>query len=363
MNPNRTVGAIATIPNPLPYFDLPPFSFTFAPSLKGFAYLPPVNTSANLSDSSPPLPMVEAKAGGINITSTSERIVVPIYGDILTIPSTRAASRQMSKFLSTYLAGHFSPVIVSIPHLNLSLPYDFPAPHPKPKVLEDVQLSNVKFVLRGLEASVSGSVDVVIAFPKGINLDVLVHRVAVDVITFDGPVPQPVNLSRASWNPILPFPTIPVIIPRIELPWPWNKHYTSKPSPPPHPLPDPLPENAFARIRPEEWLNASSVPEILNEWVLVNGDGSTFSSDGGTRLKVRSEFRDVPVKILPGRDHVFRKFVRKFLFSDETLTGIQGFAGVGVFIPGMLEGDDQKGDLELLDLPFDGAVFVSKGIF
>jgi len=45
------------------------------------------------------------------------------------------------------------------------------------------------------------------------------------------------------------------------------------------------------------------------------------------------------------------------------LTGVQGFAGVGVIIPGLLEGDGEEGDLELLDLPFDGAVFVGKGIF
>jgi hypothetical protein len=53
----------------------------------------------------------------------------------------------------------------------------------------------------------------------------------------------------------------------------------------------------------------------------------------------------------------------QFLFSDETLTGIQGFAAVAVSIPGLLEGDGQEGELELLDLPFDGAVFIGKGIF
>jgi len=280
----------------------------------------------------------------------------------LPIPPTASASRQMSRFLSTYLGGHPSPVIVSIPDLNISLPYDFPAPRPKPKVLEDVKLSNVKFLLRGLEAIVSGSVDVIVAFPKGIHLDVLVHRVAVDVITFDGPVPELNDSNRNAQNSIFPFPKVPISIPRIELPWPWNRHYTHKPSPPEHPLPDPLPENAFARIRPEEWLNASSVPELLNEWIMIEKDLSSPNDDTGTRLKVHSEFRDVPVKILSGRDHVFRKFVRKFLFSDETLTGIQGFAAVAVSIPGLLEGDGQ-GELELLDLPFDGAVFVGKGIF
>jgi len=306
---------------------------------------------------------VEATAGEIDIASSSKDLVIPLHGDILSIPPTTAASRQMSKFLSTYLGGLPSPVIVSLPDLNISLPYDFPAPHPKPKVLEDVQLSNVKFALRGLEALVSGSVDVTVAFPKGINLDVLVHRVAVDVITFDGPVPEMGNISKAGWDSVIPFPKLPLPMPRVELPWPWNRHYISKPSPPPHPLPDPLPENAFARVRPEEWLNASSVPGTLGDWILLEKNHPKPDSDSGTKLKVRAEFRDVPVKVLPGRDGVFRTFIRKFLFRDETLTGVQGFAGVGVIIPGLLEGDGDEGDLELLDLPFDGAVFVGKGIF
>jgi len=228
-----------------------------------------------------------------------------------------------------------------------------------------VHLSNLKFALHGLETLVSGQVEVQIAFPKGINLNVLVHQVTVDLVAFDGPVPNTNKPDSLSTNFGSAFPwKPPITIPRVELPWPWD-HHISKPSPPPHPVPDPLPENAFARIRPEEWLNATSVRVNHVTWLEnSNVGGSGGPNNGvGTRLKVYSEFRDVPVKILPGRDHVFRKFVRKFLFNDETLTGIQGYAGVGVIIPGLLEGGEWGGDLELLDLPFDGVVYVGKEVF
>lgn len=339
VNSNLTIGAVATLPNPLPYFNLPAFDFAFTPSFKGIALLPPFNsTDDKPPGSAPALPMVEASALKISITSTSKELTIPLHGSILAIPNTPAASHQMSRFLSTYLSGLPSPVLVSLPSLDLSVPFDFPPPHPKPKILEKVKLSNLKITLRGLEAFVSGEVDVRVAFPKGINLDVIVHRVTVDVITFDGPVPDKLalesnnNKTSKGRNVVIfpipfpiPIPTklpkLPLPIPRVELPWPWNGHYKSKPSPPPHPLPDPLPQNAFARIRPSEWLNATSIPAVLNDWVLVSqaveekeegdGDDGGDEPEAGTRLKVHAEFERVPVKVLPGRDSVFRKFIGK----------------------------------------------------
>jgi hypothetical protein len=70
------------------------------------------------------------------------------------------------------------------------------------------------------------------------------------------------------------------------------------PPPPPPPLPEPLPERAFGRIRPTDWLNAISVP-------LDSDDGE------GSAVAVSAKIVDVPLDVLPGREREFSDFVGK----------------------------------------------------
>ena len=64
------------------------------------------------------------------------------------------------------------------------------------------------------------------------------------------------------------------------------------------PLPDPLPANAFAHIRPGEWLDSIGVPLGHQD-----GDGSVFA--------VSAKIVDIPLEVLPGRERGFSNFVGK----------------------------------------------------
>ena len=64
------------------------------------------------------------------------------------------------------------------------------------------------------------------------------------------------------------------------------------------PLPDPLPANAFAHIRPGQWLDSISVPLGHQD-----GEGSVFA--------VSAKIVDIPLEVLPGRQREFSNFVGK----------------------------------------------------
>lgn len=112
----------------------------------------------------------------------------------------------------------------------------------------------------------SGTVFARIVLPKGVEVGLDVHRVLPDVLIFDGEVPDSVKLPHGP---------------------------PSSPS-----LPDPLPERAFARIRPDDWLTSLSVPDDPQD-----GEGSAFA--------VTAKIVDVPLEVLPGRQTEFSRFVRK----------------------------------------------------
>lgn len=91
---------------------------------------------------------------------------------------------------------------------------------------------------------------------------------------------------------------------------------------PPPPLPDPLPLRAFARIRPDVWLPATTHPideDSQRHWrwlpslpPLGKGDGEDDGEqDGGWRGVVKANIHDVPLQVLPGRDALFRGFISK----------------------------------------------------
>lgn len=305
--PNRTVFAQATIPNPFPYFHLPPFSISVMPDIPGSVYLPPLKGDPKSQDL---LPVVTASPESINISSYSHNLTIPMRGTLLSIPSSLTAEKQLSSFFSTYLSGEDSPVVISI--LGKYLEYNFPAPKPKPKVLQHVELSDMKISYKEKTAVVSGKLQVIVALPKGVDLTLDVKRATVDLLAYDGPVedatPSPESiLPKFPWPFPFPYPTELPGLPRVHLPF--HRHPTTDegiPSPPPHALPDPLPPNAFARIRPEEWLNATSIPTGPPET-----DPEQLEETMGSHYEVTAFFHHVPLELLPGREAVFRSFVAK----------------------------------------------------
>ena len=116
----------------------------------------------------------------------------------------------------------------------------------------------------------SGNVFARAVLPKGVDVDLDVHRIFPDLLVFDGEVPDDVD---AFEGPVSDLP-------------------------PPHPLPDPLPEKAFARLRPEDWVVAESVAAEREE-------------DSGSIYIVNATVVDMPLEKLPGRHQVFRAFVAK----------------------------------------------------
>ena len=122
----------------------------------------------------------------------------------------------------------------------------------------------------------SGTVFANIVLPKGMDVSLQVDAVYPQLLVYDGPVPdgepfRTEGLPSANGDDSLPGPM---------------------------PLPSPLPANAFAHIRPEEWLDSISVP-------LGHGgeEGSIFA--------VSAKIVDIPLEVLPGRQREFRSFVRK----------------------------------------------------
>ena len=141
----------------------------------------------------------------------------------------------------------------------------FPALRPKPQILRDVTIRNMKIkTSNGGGMLASGTVYAQVVLPPGFHVSLNVTRVLPDVLIFDGEAPD---------------------------------EGTRSPPPAP-PLPDPLPERAFGHIRPDDWVPSTSIPIPSEE-----GDGSA--------VEVYAQIVDVPLEVLPGRDREFRNFVGK----------------------------------------------------
>jgi hypothetical protein len=234
------VSAHATAPNPVPEgttLDPPPLPFVVA--------LP------GATPSEPALPLARVRSRPFALTRPN--ISLALDGAVLPFPSDAAgganATRLFSRFLQAYLAGSASPILVSSPLFpQLVLETEFPPPHPKPQILRDVQLKDLKLRPSGATWLASGSVNVKVVLPRGMRIKMDVRDVLPDVLIFDGPVPAvaagAVDVEKSAGDALRG--------PGDEEP---------KPTPPaPGPLPDPLPARAFAHIRPEDWLDALSVP-------------------------------------------------------------------------------------------------------
>ncbi|KAI0265341.1 hypothetical protein BC834DRAFT_825103 [Gloeopeniophorella convolvens] len=322
-----TVGAEAFIVNPAPSsisFNAPPLPFV--------VWIPhPENSTTDTSLI--PLASVTSEP----FTLTHPNITLSLHGAVLPLDPTAAPA--LSALISDYLSGTDHLIAITSP-LALFAGYTahtrFPAPHPRPEVLRNVSLDDMRIRPVGTAILASGHVRARVVLPPGMDVALDVRRVLPDVLIFDGPLSD-------DFSPPTPSPTTTV---------------SSRPAgddddvPPAPPLPSPLPPRAFARVRPSAWLAANSSP-----------DTDTPPSDGeGRAVRISATLTDVPLEVLPGREREFRSFVGKVIFGagGGALAGVQGVAAVGVHVEGMPLGSAGSGGMVLTGLPFQGSVRVGK---
>ncbi|KIY42979.1 hypothetical protein FISHEDRAFT_68233 [Fistulina hepatica ATCC 64428] len=234
-------------------------------------------------------------------TLTHPNITVQVSGAVL--PATRKSVPALADFLTRYLGGKSTPVVVTLSHLlDSPIPLDFPAPNPRPEVLHDLTIRNMKVTAYGTSFLASGEILAHVVLPPGMDIALEVTRVLPDVLVFDGEVPG--NSTD---------------------------------------IPDPLPDNAFGHMKPDDWLPATS---------------TRIDAEDGSEYLVMADIVDVPVEVLPGRQKQFSNFVGKVIFgSGGALAGILGDAAVGVQVAGL-----SKEELPLAGLPFKSSVRVGKNI-
>ncbi|TFK77330.1 hypothetical protein BDN72DRAFT_953780 [Pluteus cervinus] len=289
--------ANATMSNPLPGYIA-----STVPSLPFIVSLPGSNPGSLLN---------VASVKTAPIISTHPNITLDVAGTILPLPSS--ASALLSTFLDNYLSGQDNSITISSSILpGFSVETLFPAPHPRPQVLRDVTIRDMKVWPSGGGFITSGTVFARLYLPKGMHLTLDVFQVLPDVLVFDGEVPDDVPGLHAQTDP-------------------------------------PLPEGAFGHIRPEDWLPALSVEDDIPD-----SEGSVYI--------ITAKVTDVPLEVLPGRQKEFRSFVGKVLFgTGGALAGLLGNASVGVYVPGLpISGPERTGEFTLDGLPFRGSVRVGK---
>ncbi|OBZ76471.1 hypothetical protein A0H81_02995 [Grifola frondosa] len=280
-----SIRANATVIDPVPL----EFEFTM-PSMPFFVSLPtPNHTSVEVA-------FVHTQP----FTLTHPNISLAVDGAVL--PLSRNASGALSTFAGNYSSGLDSDITISTPLLpDLTIEAKFPGPNPKPRILRNVTIRDMRIKPTSGPMVASGTVVARVVLPKGIHVGVNVTRVFPDVLVFDGEVPGPDD---------------PPITPR-----------------------------AFAHIRPEDWLPAECEP--------------AESEDGeGTAVAVSARIVDVPLEVLPGREREFSNFV--IFGSQGALAGVQGIAAVAVHVHGLPFANGHDGEMELTGLPFQGSVRIGK---
>ncbi|KAH7882984.1 hypothetical protein F5I97DRAFT_1930589 [Phlebopus sp. FC_14] len=298
-----TLHALATFVNPAP----PTFQLT-VPTMPFTVSLP--------SSQHTHIPVASVDTQPFLLTHPN--VTLFISGTVLPLP--REATEALSMFATRYLSLQRNPIYIFSPLFpSLVIDTDFPSPNPKPQLLRNVTIRNMKIkpASAGSGFLASGEVFARLVLPKGMNFMMDVKRVFPDVLIFDGEVPDISTLLTTCGNV--------------------------------HHVTNPLPDGAFGRIQPDDWLDATSVY-----------DGS---DDGGSTFSVTSWIVDVAVEVLPGRQKEFSNFVSKVIFnSDGALAGLQGTVDVGVSIVGLpVDGGTGKDSgFELKGLPFKGNVRVGK---
>lgn len=251
------IYANATAINPAPE------DFHYSPGLIPFTVaLPAANDLQEL------IPV--AAVHTVPFALTHPNVSMSLAGHVL--PLTADASVAVSKLLANYVSSQDSEVSISTPMLpDFAVTATFPALRPKPQILRDVTIKNMKIKTganNGMLAS--GTVFARIVLPPGFRVGLNISRILPDVLIFDGEVSDQGTAKAVCCE--------------------------GAPSAPP--LPDPLPERAFGHIRPDDWVPSTSVP-------IESGEHE------GTAAEVYADIVDVPFEILPGRDRQFRSFVGK----------------------------------------------------
>lgn len=174
---------------------------------------------------------------------THPNITLSLVGTIP--PISPEAYPAISNFASAYLNGEDAPIVIGSPILpSLEIPAVFPGPDPKPQILRDVHIKDMRISLKGENVLASGIVYAHIVLPAGIEVGLDARDIWPDVLIYDGEVPDD--------DDDIGFPpdttTSPSTLDK-------DKDHASIPK---EPLPSPLPSRAFARIRPDDWLPAQS---------------------------------------------------------------------------------------------------------
>lgn len=234
-----TIQAVATVVDPAPaMINVTTPTFPFIVSL--------------LSNSST-IPIASVQTDPFSLTHPN--ITLGITGHVLSLPPN--AFPVLSTFLTRYLSGHSNPISISTPLISdLTVEIPFPGPDPKPRILRNVTIHDMK-IKPGTPFLASGTVLAHVVLPKGMNIDLDVKRVLPDVLVFDGEVPEDIHIDTPEF-----------------------------------------PRGAFGHIRPDDWLSSRSVSVEPEE-----EDGSTFA--------VSAKIVDVPLNVLPGREKEFSNFVSK----------------------------------------------------
>ncbi len=363
---NLIIDAEATIVNPVPSI----ITFT-SPPLPFVVSVPPKLDTAE--ESSIPLASVTAEPFSL----THPNITFSLHGNVL--PIAPSAASALSSLISDYLSGIDHPISITST-FELFSSYTaytkFPAPHPRPEVLRNVTIEDMKIRASGTTILASGTVHARIALPEGMDVALLINRLHPDALIFDGPLPTAASPPPTS----LPLTRTAASVTAKDL----TKHLPFSAAsdddddddddvvPPAPPLPSPLPPRAFARVRPSAWLPTVSAPTSpRRDW----------NERGNKTISITAWFSDVPFEVLPGREHEFRNFVAKVIFGpgDGAVAGIDGVAAVGVRVDGLSigpepvgdgvvsrggaddEGEDGYGTVQVLTgLPFQGSVRVGR---
>ena len=262
------VNASATFSSPLPAS----IRLT-VPSLPFLISVPPRqnDTSANLT-----APVVRVETDPLTLTHPNTTIHV--HGHVVAL--TSESFPPLSSFVTSYLNGESPRVSLSTPLLpGVTVDTVFPAPVPRPQVLRNVTIKEMK--IRPLASGTmlaSGTVFANIVLPKGMDVVLQVGAVYPQLLVYDGLVPDDEPLGTKDLVD--------------------NDDDDDDNLPDRMPLPDPLPANAFAHIRPGQWLDSISVPLDHQD-----EEGSVFA--------VSAKIVDIPLEVLPGRQREFSNFVGK----------------------------------------------------
>ncbi|KAF8311608.1 hypothetical protein DL93DRAFT_1402404 [Clavulina sp. PMI_390] len=327
----------------------------FPPQLPVF---PLIISLLGVADPSKTFPLAHITASPqFNYSGTFASISVPVRGTMLPISSEMIPS--LSQLASDYLAARPNTVVVAPfhatpPSQEPSFPFSFPptpislpAPAKKPKILRGLTVRNMKLGASedGEELTASGTLFASFGLPaelSGLTPRLDIRRVWPDALVYDGLPPPQLRSGSAEKA------SVEVMVGR-------------RPAPP---LPKPLPAGAFARIRPTDWLNATTLDTIEHQ-VEAEAEYVDVDQDGVLVRWVKAELDNAPLDVLPGRDKEFQAFVRKLLTArgKGVLAGVRGTAAIafridGLSFPGGENGEG--GDIELDGLGFEGSFIVGK---